>query len=94
MQPEASARGERTPGAVIDLEGFIRNLQRHLQTPVPEGINSETRLRKLEGWTSLEALVVVASFEWDYGVTISADEFVEAETIHDLYRLVMSRAGN
>jgi acyl carrier protein len=81
--------GERAD--VIDDQTFIRNLERHLDKPVAEGLASDSRLKDLPDWDSLKALLVVASLDWDYGVTISADEYAGAETIRDLYALVSQK---
>jgi acyl carrier protein len=78
---------------VIDVQTFIRNIQRHLDCPIPRGLESRTRFRDLPGWNSLQALIIVASFEWDYGVTISSDEFLRADTIQELHGVVLCKLG-
>jgi acyl carrier protein len=91
-QPDQIAPRERSPEAkVIDVQAFIRNLEAHLDTAPPVRLDPETRFHELPEWTSLQALLVVASFEWDYGVTVSADEFARAEKIRDLFDLVVGR---
>ncbi len=76
----------------IEVQNFIENLERHLTNIAPGRLQSETRLRDLPEWDSLQALVVVASFDWDYGVTISADEFAGARTVQELHTLVTQKA--
>jgi acyl carrier protein len=75
----------------IEVQNFIENLERHLTNVAPGRLQSETRLRDLPEWDSLQALVVAASFDWDYGVTISADEFAGTQTIRDLHALVTQK---
>jgi acyl carrier protein len=75
----------------IDVQTFARNLERYLDNPSPTGLDLKTRFQDLPGWTSLQALIVVAGFETDYGVTVSEDEFREANTVHDLYSVVVRR---
>ncbi len=72
----------------IPFQNFIANLERHLTNVEPGRLRSETCLRDLPEWDSLQALLVVASFSWDYGVTISSDEFAATRTISDLHALV------
>lgn len=76
---------------MIELPNFISNLERHLTNVVPGHLQTATSLRDLPEWDSLQALVVVASFEWDYGITISGDEFAETQTIQDLHALVVQK---
>ena len=75
----------------IEVQHFIENLERHLTNVAAGRLQSETCLRDLPEWDSLQALVVVASFDWDYGVTISADEFAGTRTIDDLHALVTQK---
>jgi acyl carrier protein len=75
----------------IDVQTFARNFERYLEYPAPTGLDVKTRFQDLPGWTSLQALIVVAGFECDYGVTVSEDEFREADTVHDLYSVVVRR---
>jgi acyl carrier protein len=75
----------------IEMEEFIENLERQLTNVAPGQLHSETRLRDLPEWDSLQALVIVASFDADYGVTISADEFAGARTVRDLHTLVTQK---
>jgi len=70
---------------------FARNIERCLQNPVPGGLDVKARLRDLPGWTSLQALIIVSGFESDYGITVSQDEFREANTVQDLHGVVVRR---
>ncbi len=75
----------------LDVQTFARNLERYLESPLPEGLDAKARFEDLPGWTSLQALIVVAGLERDFGVTVSEDEFREACTVQDLYRIVVRR---
>lgn len=75
----------------LDVQTFASNLERYLENPVPGGLDITTPFQDFPGWTSLQALIVAAGLESDYGVTISSDEFREAKTIQDLYRVVVRR---
>ena len=77
----------------VDVDTFIRNVEREFNGSIPGGLYPATRFRDLADWTSLQALIVVAGFERDYGVTISAEEFDRAETLEDLYGVVLQRIG-
>ena len=75
----------------IEVQTFIQNLEHHLTNIEPGRLESDTCLRELPEWDSLQALVLVASFDWDYGVTISGDEFAATRTIGDLHALVTQK---
>ncbi|WP_044533517.1 phosphopantetheine-binding protein [Bacteroides intestinalis] len=52
-----------------------------------ENLNANTNFRKIEEWSSLAALSVIAMFDEEYGKTISGKEIRAAKTIEDLYNL-------
>lgn len=78
----------------VDLATFIRNLEREFDGGIPGGLHPAHRLHNLSDWSSLQALMVVAGFERDYGVTISAADLDRAETVADLYHIVVDRIGH
>ena len=73
------------------VQTFIRNFEQQFQEPIPEGLHPDTRFRDLKEWTSLQALIIISSFDWDYGVSVSADELRNTNTINDLYKLVIQK---
>lgn len=73
------------------IELFIQNFENQFQDPVPELVQPATLFRNLKEWTSLQALIIISSFDWDYGVTVSAGELSKAVTINDLYDLVIKK---
>ncbi len=78
------------PAHRVDVETFIRNVESEFDGGVR--LQATTRFRDLADWTSLQALIVIAGFERDYGVTISGDDVDRAQTVQDLYDLVIERA--
>ena len=77
----------------MDIGTFLRNVEREFDRGVAGGLHPETRFRDLADWTSLQALVIVAGFERDYGVTMTTEEFDRAETLQDLYGVLVRRIG-
>lgn len=73
------------------IESFISNFERELDHPISAPLTPDTLLRDLHGWTSLQSLLVIVSFDQNYGVMISSDEMQNARTIHDLYVLVRNK---
>jgi acyl carrier protein len=74
-----------------DFNTFARNLERQFNDPIPGGLQPTTLFRNLLEWTSMQALVVISSFDWDYGVIFSSEDLRKARTIGDLYELVTQK---
>lgn len=75
------------------IESFIRNFERQLDDQPSAPLTPDTLFRDLPGWTSLQSLVVITSFDEDYGVMISSEELENAQTIGDLCTLVRNKQG-
>jgi acyl carrier protein len=88
----ADDNGSKPAGRpTLDLETFLLNLERHFENVQLTNVEPSTRLQDLPQWTSLQALVVAASFDCDYGIIISDREFRDARSILDLYRAVVQK---
>jgi acyl carrier protein len=55
-----------------------------------DSIVMETRFRELEEWSSMQALIVIAAIDENYGVTIPEKDFRSASTVQELYELVIN----
>lgn len=51
-------------------------------------IEPGTRFRDLEEWSSMQALIVIAAIDENFGVTIPERDFREAKTVADLHQLI------
>lgn len=77
----------------FNLQSFIRQLERQFDDLPSESLTSDTLFRNFPAWTSLQSLVVLISFDEDYGVSISSEELQGAQTVGDLYNLVKGKRG-
>ena len=75
----------------LQAEIFIEKLEGQFEGLEKGSLTPETEFRQLAEWTSMQALIVIASFDWEYGITISAEELGEAQTVMDLFNLVQSK---
>ena len=75
----------------ISVQSFIANLERQFDHNLCRPFTPDTLFRELPGWTSLQSLIVIISFDEHYGVAISAEELQRARTVRDLYELVTSK---
>ena len=76
-----------------DIQSFLKHLERLFDASSADSLEPDTVFRNLPSWTSLQSLVVVISFDEEYGVSISADELQKAQTLADLYQLVKEKQG-
>jgi acyl carrier protein len=73
------------------VELFIKNFVAQLPQPVSDKITADTHFRELKDWTSLQALIIVSSFDWDYGVIIESEELRNAVTLQDLFEIITQK---
>jgi len=78
---------------VMQIEDFIQSLEKEFEDIQPGVIKGETEFRKLEGWSSMMALIIIAKIDVDYNVTINAEELAQCVTINDLFELVHAKAA-
>lgn len=72
----------------MTIENFIENFADQLdETPI-EALTPETEFRKLEDWSSLVGLSVIAMVDEEYGKTLTSDMFKASKTIQDLYNQI------
>ena len=74
-----------------DTPSFLAMLEDQFDEMTPGSLKPATLFRELQQWNSLQALVIVASLNWKYDVTISANELRNTNTIHDLFLMVTQK---
>ena len=57
-------------------------------------VKPETRFREMEEWSSMQALIVIATVDEDFGVTLPEKEFRKAQTFKDLFDLTVLHLEN
>lgn len=77
----------------LQKDTFIEKLEEQFEELEKGALTFETEFRQLEEWTSMQALVVIASFDWEYGVTITAEELKGAKTVMDLFNIVQLKVS-
>ncbi|MFN8393979.1 MAG: acyl carrier protein [Bacteroidia bacterium] len=78
---------------IIDPSRFLEHFAAQFEGLSAADISVDTEFRQLPDQVSW-SLVVIASFDWEYGVTVSAEELKAAKTIGDLFQLVVSKAAS
>lgn len=75
----------------MELKEFIENFMDQFDEVDVNEISENTKFHELEDWTSLVALSVMAMVDEEYDVALTGEEMRKAETIGDLYNLVVSK---
>lgn len=75
------------------MDTFIEKLEEQFEELEKGTLKADTEFRQLEEWTSMQALIIIASFDWEYGVTITADELKGATTVIDLFNIVQHKVS-
>jgi acyl carrier protein len=75
----------------MSLIQFIETLEPEFDDAAPGAIQPDTEFRKLNGWSSMLALIVISKINKIYKVNISAQELADAKTVNDLYQLTVSK---
>lgn len=76
----------------MQLTDFIQSIEKEFEDVKSGTITGETEFRKLEGWSSMMALILIAKVDSDYGVTITAEELAKCNTLKDLFDKVKSKS--
>lgn len=72
----------------MELQDFVRNFAELFEETDANEIKAETVFKKLEEWSSLLALSVIAMIDEEYDVTIKGDDIRSSVTVEDLFKVV------
>jgi acyl carrier protein len=70
------------------IEVFTAKLEGEFDELAPGTLKPDTEYRKLETWSSMHALVVIAFIDSEYDILLKPEEMRSTQTIRDLYNLV------
>ena len=72
----------------MELKEFIVDFADQFDDTDFSEIKADTAFHKLDEWSSLTAMGVIAMVRTQYGKTISGKEMKECVTVEDLYHLI------
>ncbi|MDP1812045.1 MAG: acyl carrier protein [Sediminibacterium sp.] len=76
----------------MKIEAFIANFAAQFEETDASRITAETEFRKLDEWSSLTALSIIAMADQEYDVKIKGEDIRNSISINDLYEIVKSRS--
>jgi len=78
----------------MDVNELISKLQQEFED-VPAGtLKPETKLSDIPDWSSMHALIIIALADIEYGVTIKGEELRKAQSIQELYNMIITKQSN
>ena len=75
----------------MDIDKFIEKLSYELDDIPPEQLRPDTGFRELDHWSSMHVLMLIAFVDAEYNVTIGSTDLNNAQTIQDLYNIVVAK---
>lgn len=75
----------------MELNEFIENFAAQFDDTEANEFKANTVFKKLEEWSSLIALSIIAMVDEEYEAKLKGDDIKGSETIEDLYNIVKSR---
>lgn len=75
----------------MEIKEFINNFAAQFDETDSAKILATTEFKKLEEWSSLIALSVIAMVDEEYDVTLKGDDIRNAVTVEDLYNVVKNK---
>ena len=75
----------------MELNEFIENFAAQFDDTDANEFQATTVFKKLEEWSSLIALSIIAMVDEEYEAKLKGDDIKGSETIEDLYNIVKSR---
>lgn len=75
----------------MNQEEFLQNFANQFDETDTSEITIQSVFKDLEEWSSLLSLSVIAMCDEEYNVKIKGDDIRSANTIEDLYNIVIDR---
>lgn len=75
----------------MELKDFIKNFADQFEETDANEIKAETVFKKIDEWSSLTALSVIAMVDEEYDITLKGEDIQNSETVEDLYNKVIAK---
>lgn len=72
----------------MKLENFIEKFAEAIEMDSSEGLESTTKFRELDEWSSLAVLSVIAMLDEEYDIQIENADFKKLETVGDIVHYI------
>ncbi len=74
------------------LNEFINKLKTEFEEDYDvSNINEKTKITEIDWWSSMHALIIIALIDSEYDVIIEPEELKNAQTVEDLYQIILTK---
>lgn len=75
----------------MELKDFIANFAEQFEETDASEITATTEFKKLEEWSSLISLSIIAMVDEEYDVALKGADVRDSNTVEDLYKRVIAK---
>jgi acyl carrier protein len=75
----------------MDIKDFISKFAACLNHTDPSAISPATEFKKLDEWSSIFALIVIAMVDSDYNKVLTSEDIKSATTLSELFNLIQAK---
>lgn len=75
----------------MELKDFVLKFAEQFEETDNSTFTADTEFKKLEEWSSLMALSIIAMIDEEYEVGIKGEDIRSSSTVNDLFEIVKSR---
>ena len=75
----------------VDPERFLHIFSQQFEEKSRPHISFRSAFKQVEGWSSLQALIVTVAIHDEWGVSFTDDDLRNAQTVQDLYQITQAK---
>ena len=76
---------------VVEPRHFLQIFSSQFDEKVRSGISMGSAFKQIEGWSSLQALIITVAINDEWNVSFSDEDFRSSQTVEDLYQITKKK---
>ncbi len=77
----------------FNQENFLQVFADQFEESVRKFISLKSAFKQIQGWSSLQALIVTVAMHDEWGVSFSDEDFRNSQTVNDLFEITKTKLG-
>jgi len=75
----------------MELDDFVKKVAEQYEDAEDVVFKPETEYKKLEQWSSITALSIIAMIDEEYGKSIKGNDIQNSNTLEELYKVCLGK---